>query len=258
MNWTHSSRLLGVLLVVSVLAVGTAAAIGISGSAPAPANVNDSVSMSVEIQDPFEGQANQWTLRGSSGLDEATFTVEVYAQGRLVSQQGPVRGPVNQSLDFEASPTPNRVVVNVSGGVPPLESFDYRNRSAEEYTVLRLENAGAGTALETYRAHRFTDASDAARDAIDAARSAIDGLEQPPEAAENDLQRAIEAYDGEQFGLAQDLASEAEEAADERAEQEESGLPVVLIGGAVLVLLLIAGGALYAFGGGGDEDYKLQ
>jgi hypothetical protein len=250
MNSIPSSKL-AVLLALVVVASGTAAALSVSGTAPEPAAEGSEVSMNTSISQPFQDAPDRYTLRGTTELDNATFTIEVLNQGRLVTSETTGGPSFEQPLNIEDGAT--RVNVSVAGRTPALENFSYRNQSVENYTALRLErtSGGAATTIETYRSHRYTEASLAARQAIDNASAII--TEDSSEQTRNRLNQAISAYNGTEFALAQELAGEAQGL----AQEEQSGLPITLIGGAVLVLVLVVGAAVY-LRSGGDDDYKLQ
>ncbi|WP_340097788.1 hypothetical protein [Salinibaculum salinum] len=259
MSWTHSSRAvaLGVLLAISLMAVGTAAAITTTGDAPEPANVNDSVTMNATIEDPFENQPDQWTLRGTTELENASWTIEVYEQGQLVSQSGSQES-IEQALDRSGDTTPDRIEISVSGSVPPLEEFDYQDRSVENYSVMSLSNADTGDEFESWSAHRYTDGSNEARSEIDDAQAAIDEVDDPSDDLQNELDQAISAYNNGNFENAISLAQDAQATAEEEQQEQESGLPLPLIAGGAVVLLLIIGGALYYRQSQQQDNYKLQ
>jgi hypothetical protein len=251
MSWIHSSRgaILGVLLACSLVAVGTAAAVSVSGGAPAPAENGTEVSMTVTVEDPFASAPDQWTLRGETQLQDATWNVEVLNQGRLVTRTDTAGSNFSQPLDFEEGAT--TVNVTLTGTVPALNTFDYENRSAENYTVMHLTQSNGNAIDQTWRSHRFTAASQDARQAIDAA---ADAVEEAGGTGDDDLQQAINAYDAGNFDNAESLADDAQTA----AEESQGGLPIVLIGGVVVVLLLVAGGGYYYYQSQQGGDYKLQ
>lgn len=256
MSWIHSSdRALGVLIALALLtaAAGTAAALTIDGAAPEPAGVGEEVTMQVTIRDPFANAPDRYTLRGSTELEGASFTVVATAQGTEVNRTTTDGPTFEQQLDFDSGAT----VVNVTitgGTVPPLNTFDYRNQSAENYTALRLVRVtdGATTEIATYRTHRYTERSNEARRAIDNASAAIEAAGGGSSEARTKLNQSISAYDAENFGNAVSLAREAENLAS-----DSSGPPILLIGGAAVVLVLVVGGVLYVRSGSEDE-YKLQ
>jgi hypothetical protein len=251
MSWIHSSKgaILGALLVCSLVAVGTAAAVSVSGDAPAPAENGTEVSMSVTIEDPFANAPDQWTLRGDTELVEANWNVEVLNQGRLVTRNDAAGANFTQPLNFDDGAT--TVNVTVTGTVPTLSTFDYENKSAENYLVMSLAQQSGNAVDQRWSAHRYTAESDSARQAIDDAQSAV---EEAGGAGEDDLDQAINAYDAGNFDNAESLADDAQTA----AEESQGGLPIVLIGGVVVVLLLVVGGGYYYYQSQQGGDYKLQ
>ena len=251
MSWIHSSKgaLLGVLLAISLVAVGTAVAVSPTGEAPAAAENGTEVTMTATIENPFADAPDQWTLEGETELQNPTWNIEVLAQQRLVTRTDTSGATFSQPLDFEDGAT--TVNVTVTGTVPTLSTFNYENRSVENYTAMALAQANGNAVDRTWRSHRYTNESNSARAAIDAAATAV---EDAGGTGQDDLDRAIDAYDNGNFDNAESLAEEAESA----AEQSQGGLPIVLIGGAVVVLLLVVGGGYYYYQSQQGSDYKLQ
>jgi hypothetical protein len=255
MSWTHSSKgvILGVLLAISLMAVGTAAAVSVSGDAPAPAENGTEVSMTATIDEPFADAPDQWTLRGQTELDGATWTIEAYDQrGNVVTRQDTSGANFTQDLNFDNDAT--RVNVTVTGTVPTLTAFNYEDRAAENYTVMQLNQANGDAIDRTWDAHRFTNDSQTARQAIDDAQAAVD--EASGNAGQEDLERAISAYNAGNFENALSLADSAQSTAEEN--QDEGGLPIALIAGAIVVVLVVVGGALYYRQSQQQDNYKLQ
>jgi hypothetical protein len=257
MSWTHYSKgaILGVLLAISLVAVGTAGAVSFDGESPAATNVNDTAEMNATIESPFNGPPEQWTLRATTELENASWSYEVYEQGSRIDSGATDTEELTLDLDSTGTTTPSRVVVRVSGDVPDDIQYNYEERSAENYTVLTLENANSGEELQSYDAHRYTDGSESAREAIDSAQTAIDETDDPPEDAQSQLDRAISSYDNGNFQNAQSLAGDAESSAE---EEQSSGLPLPLIGGAAVLVLLVVGGGVYYYQNQQSENYKLQ
>jgi len=251
MSWIHSSKVatLGVLLALSLVAVGTVAAVSVSGDAPAPAENGTEVSMDVTLEDPFANAPDQWTLRGETELNNATWNVEVMNQGRLVTRSDTTGANFTQPLDFEDGAT--TVNVTITGTVPTLTEFDYEDKAAENYLVMALSQQGGNAVDQTWEAHRYTAGSQTARTAIDEASSAV---EEAGGTGQNDLDQAISAYNAGNFDNAESIAGDAQAT----AEESQGGLPVVLIGAAVVVLLLVVGGGYYYYQSQQSGDYKLQ
>jgi len=256
MSWTHYSKgaILGVLLAISLVAVGTAGAVSFDGEPPAAKNVNDTAEMNATVNDPFEGQPETWTLRGETELENASWTVQVYEQGSRLRTETH-QGTLEEELDSTGQATPDRVVVQVTGDVPDDIQYNYEDKSSENYTVISLENANSGEELQSYDAHRHTDGSKSARTAIQDAEAAIDELDNPSDDAQNQLDRAISSYDNGNFENARSLAEDAQSNAE---EQQSSSLPLPLIGGAVVLVLLVVGGGAYYYKSQQSETHKLQ
>ena len=255
MSWTHSSRgaILGVLLAISLMAVGTAAAISVSGDTPAPAENGTEVTMTATVQEPFADAPDQWTLQGDTELENATWTVEAYNQrGTVVNQTITTGSNFSQDLNFDNDAT--RVNVSVTGTVPELTTFDYEDRSAENYTVMTLSQQNGDAIDRSWDSHRYTNGSQTARDAIDEAATAVD--EADGNAGEEDLEQAISAYNAGNFENAISLAEDAQSTAEENTS--DGGLPIALIAGAVVVLLIVVGGGVYYWQSQQQDTSRLQ
>lgn len=252
MSWIRSSKgaILGVLLAISLVAVGTAAAVSVSGTAPEPAQTGETVSMNATLQTPFEGAPDEYTLVGETDLQNANWEVEVRNQGRLVERQDTAGQSFTQPLNLSSGAT--TVQIDVTGTAPELNTFNYTNMSAENYTAMALSQQSGNAVDQQWRAHRYTNDSRDAREAIDSAQAAVE--EAGGEAGREDLDRAISAYDSADFDNAVSLAEEAEST----AEQSQGGLPLVLIGGVAVVAVLAIGGGVYYWRSQQGSDYKLQ
>jgi hypothetical protein len=233
------------------VAVGTAAAISATGTAPGPEQVDNETMMQVTIQEPFTDMPDQWQLVGATQLEDATWSVEALNQRGNVLRRVDASG-ANVTETFNIDNDTSSINVTVTGTVPPLETFDYENRSTENYTVMSLQQANGNSFDRVWRSHRYTADSRSARTAIEQAQAAVEDAD--GSAGQDDLDRAINAYDAGNFDNAESLAEEARNA----AEQSQGGLPIVLIGGAVVVILLVAAGGYYYYQSQQGGDYKLQ
>lgn len=254
MSWIRSSKgtILGVLLAISLLAVGTAAAISASGTAPGAEEVGTEVTMQVTIQEPFNEMPDQWTLAGETELENATWTVETLNQrGNVLTRTDVTADNVTESFDINNDT--NSVNVTVTGNVPALSTFNYSDRSVENYTVMSLSQQNGDSFGEEWRTHRYTADSREARNAIDAAKADVENAS--GNAGQDDLEQAINAYDAGNFDNAISLAEDAESTAE---ENQGGGLPLTIIGGAAVVVLLVVGGGIYYWQSNQGEDYKLQ
>ena len=247
MSWIHSSKALvvGVLLAVSLVSVGTAAAVTVDGSAPAPAEVGQTVSHEVTVEEPFRDAPDQWTLNGQTDLQDPSWTIQVEAQGDPVDTQD-ISGE-SFGYDLQSDTGATVVTVEVTGQVPELSTYDYRSLENENYTAISL--ARGDSEMETFTAHRFTTGSgeepgsQEARQAIDEAVEAAGG--------ENDkIDQAISAYDNGNFENAVSLADEAQGGAQSSQ--------LLLIAAGVVVVLALVGGGVYYWRQSRDKGHKLQ
>ena len=242
MNSIRSSKgvALGVLFVVAFAAVGTAAAVTVSASDPEPAQVGDSVEYTATIEEPFRDAPDQWTLEGETELGNATWTIQVTAQGDPVTTQDYSGQSFSHDLDSASGAT--EVEVTLSGDVRTIGEFNYEDYAEENFTMMALAR-GAGAELETITATRYTEESQAARQAIDSAIEAVGGR--------NDkIEQAISSYNTGNFENAQSLAEEAQSGA-------QSG-QLLLYAVVAVVVLAVVGGAVYYWRQQQDKGYKLQ
>lgn len=250
MNWTHSSKgiVLGVLLAIAFVMVGTATAVTVAGTAPDAAEVGDTVEMQVTVEDPFDGQDDQWTLQGETELEGASWSVEsVNVGGDRVNRVDTTGDTFEIGLD--SGDGVNEVTVELQGTVPEMTVFDYRDQDAENYVAMGLSVEESGASLQgmPLEAHRFTEESREARQAIDDARDVV-GEDS------DELDTAITLYESEQFEEATAEANEVREDA-EGAEQTRSFL---LLGGGAIALLLVVGGVFYLYKQRQQDTSKLR
>jgi hypothetical protein len=247
MSWIRSSRgvSIGLLAVVLLAFVGTAAAVTVEFSEPAPVQVGDEVEYSVAVEEPFRDAPDQWTLQGSTGLGNATWTLQVSAQGDPVDTQDAAGQNITYDLSQSTSPTPTLVNVSVSGDVPPVDAYSYDQPAGERVELLTISRVTDGNVndLQTVEVRRYTEASQAARTAIDGAIEAV--------GSRNDkIEQAISSYDNGNFENARSLAEEAESGA-------QSG-QLLLYAAIAVVVLAIVGGGVYYWRKQRDTGYKLQ
>ena len=255
MSWIRSSEgaAVGVLFVVLIGAVGTVAAISVGGTPPDAAAVGSEVQMNATVEDPFDGPPDQYTLQGSTGLENASWTVEVLNQGDPIETFD--AGGESFSYDLNAEEGATDIEITLRGTVPGLSTFNYENIEAEEYMAMTLARVSNGTTteLDNWQVHRYTESSLAARNAIDAAIDA--GARDASDDAQSALTNAIEFYDGANFEQAITNAEDAEELAE---ESSGGGPPMLLIGGAVVLLLIVIGAVVYVYRSNQQSGHKLQ
>jgi hypothetical protein len=250
MSWIHSSKgaLVGVLLAVSLVTAGTAAALSVSADAPEEAQVGQQVSMSITIEEPFADAPDQWTLSGDTGLQDASWTVTTLEQGRTVATNDYGSATFEQDLNIDSGVT--TVEIEVQGTAPEISQFDYDDMEVENVNVATIGRAGGGE-IQSWGVHRYTEGSREARQAISAAETAV--AETNSQEARNLLSDAKAFYSNEDW---QRAVSNAEQA-QETAEQASGGLPLIPIAiGAVVVVALIGGGLYYRRQQ--QSGYKLQ
>mgnify|MGYP000123806774 CR=1 FL=1 len=251
MSWIHSSKgvVLGVLLAVSLVAVGTAAAATVSGSAPAATAEGETVSTTATVEEPFRDMPDQWTLQGTTDLENASWTVTVSAQGDEVDTQSFSGGSFTYDLDRQTGAT--TVEIDVTGEVPALNTFDYGNPAAENYTAASVGQSSGDTmtAMATFEGHRYTSAPG---DAVGSqeARAAIDEAVESAGEDNGNVQQAISAYNNGNFENAVSLAEDAESGAQTSQ--------LLMIGAGVVVVLLLVGGGVYYWRQNRDKGHKLQ
>jgi hypothetical protein len=245
MSWIHSSRgaVIGVLAVLLFAAVGTAAAVTVDGSSPAPAKVGESVEYTATLEEPFRDAPDQWTLQGSTALENASWTVQVSAQGDPVETID--SGGDNFTYDLDSTTGATQVEITVTGDVQPIDDFVYADQSSENHTVLTVARLSDGNenVLASFVGPRYTAASQEARTAIDAAIEANDGRT-------DKVDQAISAYDNENFENAVALAEEAESGAQSSQ--------LILYAVIAIVVLAVIGGGIYYWRQQQDQGYKLQ
>lgn len=259
MSWTRSSKsaALVVLLALSLAAVGTAGAISFApGEAPNETRVGETVTTTVVIEDPFVDMRDQWTLQGSTDLEQVSWTVTIIQQGEQVDDGEAGYGEQSFEQELDASSGGDTIEIELTGQVPEVENHTYEPR--ETFTLYDFDSQqGSSTSdLNATAVHHYTNESRDARLAIDNATVAINESGNNSE-AESQRQRAISAYDSGNFDNAESLASDAQEQA-ESAQQSAEQTQTILMGvGALVVLALIAVG-IYYWRANKDEPTKLQ
>jgi len=254
MNWNRSSSALVVAALLLVAVVPAAAAVPtVSGDAPQKAQVNDSVDQTYTLNNLFE-EYNEWTLSGETDLTAVTWTVTTYDNtGQQIDKE--TYTGTSFSHHLLASDGAVKTTVRLQATVPEVPDSKWSYDPAQQYTVAAFSQAqegGSSTELASYATQPFTDKSQQAQSAIGTAQQAIADAEDAGadvSEAQTSLDNAISAYENANFDLASNLASEAEEKANNAKQSKESSQQTtqLLIYGVVglVVLLVVAGGALY-------------
>ncbi|NHN59970.1 MULTISPECIES: hypothetical protein [Halorussus] len=250
MNSNHCSRLLTLLLAAALVvsAVGPAAAISASASgAPDEAKVGSDVTTTFTVEKPFS-EYDSWTLNGTTGLTDVTWTVKLYDQGGDKIGQQSYDG---QSFDHALEKSDAyEVEVKLEGTVPEVENFTYD--PAQSLLLAELDQVREGGSSDSiadpWTFRPYTEESGDARAAIEDAEATVQDAADSGanvDEAESTLADAISAFDGENFGLANDLAGKAAESASS-SQQSSQQTKMLLYGGAgLLALVVVVGGALW-------------
>jgi hypothetical protein len=257
MSWIRSSEgaILGALLVITLAAVGTAAAYSVTGNAPEEAKVGSSITVNATIEDPFadDDGPQEWTVVGETGLEDANWRVQTENVGQengLTVESG---DSVSQVV--RASNGTTTINVEVTGTVPTVSAYSYENPANVTALTVEQEVSGSVQASDSWTVKQFTDSSKEARHAIDAAIEA--GARDTTEDAQSALRNAIGFYNegNGNFDRAIQNAEEAQSIAEDNAN---SGPSMLLIGGGLVVLLAVVGGVAYVYRSNQRSGHKLQ
>jgi hypothetical protein len=247
-SWSRFSKLAVVCLLALSVASVPAAGVSVGDSTvTSDAEVGTQITATVTLTELYQNpQLESWTLEGETELTDVTWTVEYYDQtGARVNQQS-FDGQSFSGAQIAAEDGTSEVQVRITGTVPEVEEYSYD--PAQSFTVLDLTQAregGSSNDIDSWSATHYTEGSREARNAIDDAAAAVEEVDS--QSAEQDLQSAIEAYngDGNEFDLATDLANQAQEEA-ESTQQSNRLIRFALYGaGGLVVIGLIVGGFLY-------------
>lgn len=251
MSSNHCSKLLTLLLAATLVvsAVGpAAAAVSVSASgAPDSAEVGEDVQTTFTLDRPFS-EYEEWTLNGQTELTGVTWTVKLYDQaGDKVGQESYDGESFNHSLEMSSNAVEVEVVLE--GTVAEVSNFTYAPAQTAQLAELnQVREGGTAQSIDSWEFRPYTAESDEARTAIEDAEQAIGDAKDDGASvsdAENKLENAISAYDGENFELAGNLATEAKESADS-AQKSNQQTQMLLYGGVGLVALVaVIGGALW-------------
>jgi hypothetical protein len=245
-SWNRCSSLLACLLLVAALAVPAAAVTVDSSTVPGDAQVGSKVEANATLTELYRNpQLESWQLQGGTELRNVTWTVTYYDQtGAKVSQES-FDGKNFTSSDIAAADGIAEVRVRVTGTTPRISSFSYD--PPQSFLAMRLvqtrgNGSGTSSTLESWQVHHYTQQSRQARQAIDGAQRTIEGTDADTSEAEQSLGRAVEAYNSGNFGLAADLAEEAESQANSAAQSSQTfQLALYAVGGLLVVGLLVGG-----------------
>ena len=245
MNSSRCSSL-AALLFVLVLAVGAAGAVTVSqADAPSEAQVGTDVQATFVLTELFQNPSlEQWLLEGATELDNVTWTVQIdNPAGSQIAQQSYDGQTFEHPINLEDNH--DEIRVTVTGTVPPIANYSYS--PAETFVFAELSQAregGTSDVIEAYETHHYTEDSRAARQAIDEADAAIEAAGGHQE-AERTLSSAKQAYDSENFDLAVDLATQAQETAQKAQSNQSRNRLILMAVGALVVIGVVVGAVLY-------------
>ncbi|MDS0221938.1 hypothetical protein NDI54_11320 [Haloarcula sp. S1AR25-5A] len=250
-----SNKTAALLCVVALLATaGTASAFSVSAEGvPSETAVDEEVSVTYTIDDPFTDAPNEWTLAGSTELQNVSWTVTVLRAGDQVNQETYGDQSFEQGLDIDNNG--DQVRIELVGTTQAVSNYTYE--PPESYQVASLSRI-SGNNEDEFRndtAHHYTEESQAARQAIDDAQAAIDEAGGNAE-AEDLVSSAVSSYENGNFQNAQDLAGQAESQAQQAQQSAQTQRTLLMVGGGLVVLLLLVGGGYYAYTQMGGDDYS--
>ncbi|ELZ96948.1 hypothetical protein C440_04203 [Haloferax mucosum ATCC BAA-1512] len=248
-NWSRFSKLaLALVVLLSVVAVPTGAVSVASNDVPDETAVGEKVTASVTLNELYKDpQLESWTLAGETALEDVTWTVTYYDQtGAKVDQQS-FDGQNFSGAQVAAGDGTSEVEVAVTGTTPEVEEFSYDPE--QSFTVISLDqtrDGGSSNDIDTWTAHHYTQDSAAARDKLDSAQAAIANAGSAnTQDAQNQFDNAVEAFEGGEFGLASNLAEDAETKANKAQQSSQTTQLLMYAAGGLVVVALIAGGFLY-------------
>jgi hypothetical protein len=248
-NWSRFSKLaLALLVLLSVAAIPAGAVSVASEDTPDEAQVGSKVTATVTLDELYKNpQLEAWTLAGETHLEDVTWTVTYYDQtGAKVDQQS-FDGQNFSGAEIAASDGVSEVDVSVTGTVPAVEDYTYD--PAQSFVVLSLDQTregGSSNDIGTWNATHYTEESAAAREQLDSAKAAIAAASgSNTQDAQRSFDNAVEAFEGAEFGLASNLAEEAETRANEAKQSSQTTQLLIYAAGGLVVVALLAGGFLY-------------
>ncbi|MFB6308361.1 MAG: hypothetical protein ABEH35_03445 [Haloarculaceae archaeon] len=253
MNSTHSSKLSVALLTVAVLlaATGTAAAFAVSAQGlPVQAEVGTEVSVTYTINDPFTGVPNQWTLQGTTELQNVVWTVTVLRAGEPVEGGETTYGNQSFNRSLDVANNGDEIRIELTGTTPAIENYTYRPR--EQFVIASLSRR-TGNNTQEFRndtVHHFTAESQRARQAIDDANATVSAVDDRE--AEQLLSSAKSAYNAGNFENAVNLSQQASDRA-ESVQQSRQTTQLLLYGAGAIVILAVIAGAIYYWRSQQDE-----
>jgi hypothetical protein len=245
-SWSRFSSLaLACLLVLSIVAVPVSAVSVGDSTVTSDAEVGSEVTATVTLTELYQNPSlEEWTIEGDTELTDVTWTVIYYDQTGAKVNQESYDGQNFTGAGVVADDGTSEVEVRITGIVPRVGDYTYD--PAPSFTVISLEQTregGSTDEIDTWSATHYSEESREARNAIEDAEATVESVND--QEAERRLQNAKEAYDGEEFDLATDLAGQAQERA-EQTQRSNRRMQFALYGvGGLVVIGLLVGGFLY-------------
>jgi len=255
MSWIPSSKgtTLVALLALLLAVAGPAGALTLTDETDfQESRVGETVSTTVVVDDPFN-ENEQWTLRGTTELENVSWTVSVRDQGNQLNQT--VYGEQTFEQELALDNGGDQIEIELTGTTPAVDNYTYEPPQA--YTLWELVSitGSSESTLNATSVHHYTNESDEARNAIDEAATAVNGSDS--QEAQDQLDRAIEAYNGGQFGLANNTAQDAQNQAESAQQSQQQTQTLIYVAVAAVVLALVGGG-IYYWRSNQGPDTKLQ
>lgn len=224
MSWSHCSEL--GLIAAAILLVSTAAVAGAVSvtweNVPEEAEAGEEVTLEIELSELY-AEDSRWEVSGTTGLENAEWTVEFFEDGQEVESFNDTGGSLAPVLiDENESQAPAYVYVVVTGEVPEPDAYDYQN--GQQFQALDLDGAAERGEFEidTWEIPHHTAESQSARSSLGDARSAVDQADSDGadvSGAESTWDDAVAAFESGDFDQAVSLAEDAES----QAQSAESG-----------------------------------
>ena len=254
MNLNRCSRtgtvVLVVLLTITSFALPVAAIATTATEIPQSQEVGVDHQGTVTLEDLYEDGTDQFQLQGTTELDAANW------QLRYVKLNGDTTRTTFTGSSFEtriaAEDEIEQVKIRITGEAPPIENYTYDPAPSFLFANLSKVVGANENEVGSWETRPFTAESEPARAAIESASVAAARTDDQADDAQ--VERAIRAYENENFELSADLAADAESTA--RSSVQSSQRNRILLVGAVGVVAVagIVGAVFYLRERSGPND----
>jgi hypothetical protein len=247
-NLNRCSRVaVAAVLLLAALAVPAAAVSVGDDSVPAEAAVGTQVEATVSLTELYRSpQLESWELTGQTDLTDVTWTVVYYDQTGSKVDQSSYSGQNFSGAAVAAADGVSDVEVRITGTVPPVDEFTYEPQQAFTFAELtQTREGGASNTIETSETNHYTSESQRARTELDEAAAAIESASADTSDAEKSFNQAVNAYEGEEFDLAVELANQATEQANSAEQSRQTRQTLIYAAVGIVVVALLVGGVLY-------------